>query len=375
MATIEQIAELTERMERSLTQKFNEIDTRHTALIQTLQTQFQNHEQRFALLEQQRQPVFDTFEVTQPVRTLTRNTVEPENRRKSRGFQLSLERYDGKPKSDLTTWIAQVEETCALNNIPNEDIGRWAKVHLEGNALAYITRLGSVSWDDIKTNLIHQFVPRHNNQLLRMQLTKLRQHGDIQNYVHEFQAILNKIEDDMATGDQLFYFMTGLSNECRRYVELHQPTDLQQALDLCMNFEHVHTSGGSSIPMELNFFNRRRFRNQGRPFNRFNRQNSFNFQSNSFSRPNSSWQTRNFRNPSPSWNGRTRWIPRKFHSGQSPTSQASNDATGTTFGPTFGNRGRGRGRRSNGNRGFQPRFGSRRGGKVQFHMLNGENGN
>jgi len=88
-----------------------------------------------------------------------------------------------------------------------------------------------------------------------MQLTKLRQHGDIQNYVHEFQAILNRIEDEMATGDQLFYFINGLSNECRRYVKLHQPTDLQSALDHCMNFEHVHTTGATSIPMELNCFN------------------------------------------------------------------------------------------------------------------------
>ena len=63
-------------------------------------------------------------------------------------------------------------------------------------------------------------------------------------------------------------------------------------------------------------------------------------------------------------------------SGQSPTSQASNDATGTTSGPTFGNRGRGgRGLCFNGNPGFQLRFGSSRGGRVQFHMLNGENGN
>ena len=34
MATIDQIQELVDRMERSLTTKFGEIDIRHTALIQ-----------------------------------------------------------------------------------------------------------------------------------------------------------------------------------------------------------------------------------------------------------------------------------------------------------------------------------------------------
>jgi len=207
--------------------------------------------------------------------TLQRSLPNPENReRKSRGFQLSLEKYDGKPRSDLSTWIAQVEEKCALNHIPEDEIGRWAKVHLEGNALAFISRIGTTDWTEIKERLQHQFIPRHNNQLLRAQLLKLRQHGDIQLYIHEFQAILNRIEDDMAVGDQLFFFISGLSNECRRYVELHQPDTLQRALDLCLNFEHVHINNNSAIPMELNYFQPRRQRN-----NRFGWRNH-NFNSN-----------------------------------------------------------------------------------------------
>ena len=190
---------------------------------------------------------------------------------------MSLEKYDGKPRSDLNTWIAQVEEKCSLQYIPDDEVGRWAKVHLEGNALAFISRLGISDWTDIKERLQHQFIPRHNNQLLRAQLLKLRQHGDIQLYIHEFQAILNRIDDDMATGDQLFYFIGGLSNECRRYVELHQPAILQGALDLCLNFKHVHSYGSAVVPMELNSFQQRRFQNQGRRFGPRPSPHRFNF--------------------------------------------------------------------------------------------------
>ena len=66
------------------------------------------------------------FAVIQQVRSNIGQEIRP----KAKGFQLSLERYNGKPKSDLTTWIAQVEEKCALQNISNEEIGKWAKVHL-----------------------------------------------------------------------------------------------------------------------------------------------------------------------------------------------------------------------------------------------------
>ena len=107
-----------------------------------------------------------------------------------------------------------------------------------------------------------QFVPKHNNQLLRTQLLQLRQQGDIQIYIHDFQAILNRIEDEMADGDQLFFFLNGLTNDCRRYVELHHPCKLQDALDYCLNFEQVHTNSQGQIPMELNFFGRRQFRNR-----------------------------------------------------------------------------------------------------------------
>jgi len=57
----------------------------------------------------------------------------------------------------------------------------------------------------------------------------------------------------MADGDQLFFFLNGLTNDCRRYVELHHPCKLQDALDYCLNFEQVHTNSQGQIPMELNF--------------------------------------------------------------------------------------------------------------------------
>ena len=55
----------------------------------------------------------------------------------------------------------------------------------------------------------------------------------------------------MADGDQLFFFLNGLTNNCRRYVELHHPCKLQDALDYCLNFEQVHTHSQGQIPMEL----------------------------------------------------------------------------------------------------------------------------
>ena len=115
-----------------------------TILIQGLQQQFQQHEQRFIILEKASRPVTPVLQ-PQPVRSNVGQEIRP----KAKGFQLSLERYN---------WIAQVEEKCALQNISNEEIGKWAKVHLEGNALAYISRLGISDWEEIKMYLQKQFV-------------------------------------------------------------------------------------------------------------------------------------------------------------------------------------------------------------------------
>ena len=57
MATVEDIQHLVAQMEQSLSAKFEEIDRKHTILIQGLQQQLQQHEQRFIILEKASRPV------------------------------------------------------------------------------------------------------------------------------------------------------------------------------------------------------------------------------------------------------------------------------------------------------------------------------
>ena len=169
----------------------------------------------------------------------------------------------------------------------------------------------------------------------------------------------------MADGDQLFFFLNGLTNDCRRYVELHHPSKLQDALDYCLNFEQVHTNSQGQIPMELNFFGRRQFRNR----NTFRRPN-FQPQGNSF-RPNFSNNFRNRMNNfnsnsqrrfQPRWRPKrqSQWQPRRFHAA------FSGNANSSTF-PSNVGRGRGRGRGNNANR---KNLSNNRRWRAQFHMMN-----
>jgi len=68
MATVEDIQHLVAQMEQSLSAKFEEIDRKHTILIQGLQQQFQQHEQRFIILEKASRPVTPVLQ-PQPVRS------------------------------------------------------------------------------------------------------------------------------------------------------------------------------------------------------------------------------------------------------------------------------------------------------------------
>ena len=139
MATKEEIQQLLDAIKGALSAKFDENDKRFTTLINGLQTQFSAQESRFSTLEQVVQQMVNPAVSSTHPQVLPRTVPISENREKrSRGFQLSLEKYDGKPRSDLNTWIAQVEEKCSLQYIPDDEVGRWAKVHLEGNALAFI---------------------------------------------------------------------------------------------------------------------------------------------------------------------------------------------------------------------------------------------
>jgi len=67
---------------------------------------------RFIILEKASRPVTPVLQ-PQPVSS----NVGPEIRPKARGFQLSLERYNRKPKSDLTTWIAQLRKNVRFKTL------------------------------------------------------------------------------------------------------------------------------------------------------------------------------------------------------------------------------------------------------------------
>ena len=98
MATKEEIQQLLDAIKGALSAKFDENDKMFTTLINGLQTQFSAQESRFSTLEQQ--------QMVNPAVSCTHAQIVPstvpisENRerseRRSRGFQLSLEKYDGK---------------------------------------------------------------------------------------------------------------------------------------------------------------------------------------------------------------------------------------------------------------------------------------
>ena len=141
MATVEDIQHLVAQMEQSLSAKFEEIDRKHTILIQGLQQQFQQHEQIH----------YTRKSVTSSNSSFTTTTSEFKcgtwNSSKSKRIPVVLGKVQQKTQEWSYNLDSTVEEKCALQNIAKEEIGKWAKVHLEGNALAYISRLGISDWE------------------------------------------------------------------------------------------------------------------------------------------------------------------------------------------------------------------------------------
>jgi len=357
-ATVEQVKTAVEQAYATLGQQ---LEQKQASLVQALQAQFETYERRFEEVESP-----SGSPLHRPTETTTSSYVNLH--KKSKGFTLTLDKYSGRPGVDLQTWILQVEDKCRLQNIDPSEIGLWAKVHLEGNALQYVTRLGLSDWNTIKDALSRQFVPKSNNQFLRMRLSRLRQQGDIHQYVLDFQSIVNKITDSMTDGDRLFYFMAGLLDKCKRYVELQEPSTFQEAVDSAVRFEHVHTASTTQpMPMDTNKapfkWNRSKKQNksygksnygyrkpwsngnqnqygnwQNRPAwqNQYNGQNKSNFGGNSY-------QNRGFYQP---LYNRSSGNFQQYGRSSTPWNGSRQSTPTTTFaGPRFGwNRGRGRGR-------------------------------
>ncbi|MDB5911279.1 MAG: hypothetical protein JWP34_5396 [Massilia sp.] len=121
--------------------------------------------------------------------------------------------------------------------VSEEGYGPFAAFFLKGAALAYIDGLDSgaeeKTWEWIKEKLRKQFTPFDKSQLVRDQLSNLRQQGRVAGYMEQFYKIASQCRD-LGENEKLAYFRRGLTASLRKFVILGQKPGQEMRVEEAM---------------------------------------------------------------------------------------------------------------------------------------------
>lgn len=149
--------------------------------------------------------------------------------------------YSGKPASQITSWLIQMEAYLAESNVNLlQDVAvAKAAMYLKGPLLEWYqvqksNQQGNIpfpDWAAFKATLTTYLLPVDPSITARDRLDNLRQLSSVAQYASEFNSTLVHIVD-MSMADRVHKFIKGLKREVKMQVRLHNPRDLQQAQQL-----------------------------------------------------------------------------------------------------------------------------------------------
>ncbi|XP_061344471.1 uncharacterized protein LOC133290408 [Gastrolobium bilobum] len=139
-------------------------------------------------------------------------------------------------------WLFKSELFFNMQLIPEEFKIRLAGLKMEGGAASWFQWVhagGTVqSWDEFAQAVCQRFGGTAYMDL-RGVLSKLSQSGSLQDYVKEFEELMNQVpglDDSMLFS----FFVSGLNMELCSVIQVHWPANLQQAMQLAFAYDAYH---------------------------------------------------------------------------------------------------------------------------------------
>lgn len=169
--------------------------------------------------------------------------------------RLNVPDFHGRPNEDVTSWLFILGQNLSMANVPEHKKTLVAGAYLRESALQwYRRRLATnpkMTMAEFEAELKSMFLPSNHQELLRDKLDYTRQKGRLHDYVNEFMAILNQVED-MNEADKIHAFKRGLAPKTRAEVGYSAPKTLQAAIELAQgfdsNFFHGHNTHANAPP-------------------------------------------------------------------------------------------------------------------------------
>ncbi|XP_061338025.1 uncharacterized protein LOC133284906 [Gastrolobium bilobum] len=153
-----------------------------------------------------------------------------------KSIRMELPAFNG---TDPNSWIFRTELFFGLQQVPAALQVRLAGMRMEGLAGPWFQWLfngGSIqSWENLKVAIRQRFGGTAYTDL-RGVLSKLTQEGNLNEYIKNFEALINQVTE-FSDEVLMSFFVSGLLPDLRRAIQLHSPTSLHQAMQLAITYD------------------------------------------------------------------------------------------------------------------------------------------
>jgi hypothetical protein len=147
--------------------------------------------------------------------------------------------FTGKKGESLEAWIFQMEQYCELLPVPEHSRVTFAATFLKENAALWYraysqnfvwhgAQANPPPWLDFMVALRQQFVPVNVSTNAYDRLRRLNQRTSVNQYSHEFRAIMLDLPN-MDAATRLHFYIQGLKEHIRSLVAVQQPADVATA--------------------------------------------------------------------------------------------------------------------------------------------------
>ena len=182
--------------------------------------------------------------------------------------------FTGKRSESLEAWIFQMQQYCALAQVPGADqVAMAATFFKEQAALWWRSYYQTQDWAAAPPNwnaflvaLRTQFTPVNTSISAYDRLQRLSQKASVNAYNHQFREIMLELPD-MDDATKMNYYMRGLKDNIRPFVAMQTPADLTTAETIAEQVDAVtykpltrtpvpaprshYRAPGGVIPMDL----------------------------------------------------------------------------------------------------------------------------
>ena len=157
----------------------------------------------------------------------------------SRANEKSLTFFRGKPSDNLDEWFFTMERFFKKGGIPAHEQVDYAVDYLKDNGLTTYRSFDErelTSWSKFKRMMNDCYQPKNLQKALRKQLSDLKQEGSIQDYIHDFDRIMNQVRE-MSEVDKIDRFIDGLHPRTKNKVAFEEPMTLGDAKTLAQRVD------------------------------------------------------------------------------------------------------------------------------------------